>query len=717
MRSRRAVLRPFESRGRWVVGAIMLTFCVTAAVSLVVTLSLSGGAHNRGSVVEVAARQRTLAERYLNEVLLVRAGEQADPATTATALGESARALLDGGTAPAVNGDDDDTAVPAAHGEVLRNQLEQQLKLISDLRNSGEALMSGTAVAAGAAQGGEHIATTDPVRRLRILVALTSAVALNAARTIAREADSSVSSLLVAEIALTIGGLLISLMLIAALVTSARRQTAHFRALAQSSTDLVAVVDEHGCRYVSNSLSAKVGQPEADLLGGGLLGLVHAEDRATFEQVARTAAPTSFSFRVPDAGGAWRHLDAHVTDLREERHLQGVVINARDTSERVRLERELKEKARRDGFATQLAEALEMADEEGSVCDVVEHAMVETSAATPMELLLSDSSRANLQAAASNPNVAAPGCPVGSPFSCVAVRRGTGVVFDSSEDLNACPNLRGRPSGACSAVCVPVSFMGRALGVLHTTAPDRQPLTPEQIERLHTLAAQAGARIGTVRAFEKTQLQASTDGLTGLVNRRTAEGRLRELIRDGRMFALVLADLDRFKQLNDTHGHEAGDRALRLFAEAAEASLRDHDTIARWGGEEFLVVLPELDRFQAVEVMQRMRQALSRSHPGETPRFTASFGVADSNQAKTLETLMQIADKGLYAAKQAGRDRVTIGQDTAEGRAPTTSRERQNGRAGAAKRAPRRSVERAPRPPIQQAAMEEDPRPSGAEIR
>ena len=98
--------------------------------------------------------------------------------------------------------------------------------------------------------------------------------------------------------------------------------------------------------------------------------------------------------------------------------------------------------------------------------------MVEISPATPMELLLSDSSRAHLERAATSPTAGAPGCPVESPFSCVAVRRGSPVVFDSSEALNACPKLRGRPAGACSAVCVPVSFMGRALGVLHATGPD-----------------------------------------------------------------------------------------------------------------------------------------------------------------------------------------------------------------------------------------------------
>jgi len=179
------------------------------------------------------------------------------------------------------------------------------------------------------------------------------------------------------------------------------------------------------------------------------------------------------------------------------------------------------------------------------------------------------------------------------------------------------------------------------------------------------------------------------------------------MIKDGSLFSVVLADLDHFKQLNDTHGHEAGDRALRLFATVAEETFRDHDIISRWGGEEFILVLPELDRFQAVAVIDRLRLALSRAHPGETARFTASFGIADSNQSDVVETLVQIADLGLYASKQAGRDRATIGESDGPTPAPR-ARSAAGGRGGG----PRKK-----RPSIQEASYEEEPTPSGVEIR
>jgi diguanylate cyclase (GGDEF)-like protein len=285
--------------------------------------------------------------------------------------------------------------------------------------------------------------------------------------------------------------------------------------------------------------------------------------------------------------------------------------------------------------------------------------MVEISADAPMELLLSDSSRAHLERAAAHPGLGAPGCPVESPFACVAVRRGNPVVFDSSEALNACPKLRSRPGGPCSAVCVPISFMGRSLGVLHATGADGTPPRPEQVGQLTTLAGQAGTRIGTVRAFEKTQLQASTDGLTGLMNRRTLENQLRLLMRQKTPFALAVADLDNFKQLNDTHGHEAGDRSLRTFAHTVRRTLRDVDLLGRWGGEEFVMVLPGCDAAQAVSILDRVRTNLTEDHQGR-PVFTASFGITDSTMGETMEQLLTLADYALYASKNSGRDRITI---------------------------------------------------------
>jgi diguanylate cyclase (GGDEF)-like protein len=303
-----------------------------------------------------------------------------------------------------------------------------------------------------------------------------------------------------------------------------------------------------------------------------------------------------------------------------------------------------------------------MVDSEPGALDVVARALA-VIADRPAELLLADSSRAHLRRAAVSSTGGQAGCGVESPWQCPAVRRGQTMRFVVDDDLASCPRLRHRGT-ACSAVCAPVTVLGTPMGVLHVTGeagnlPDR-----ERITQLETLALQAGSRIGMLRAITSSQLQASTDPLTGAANRRSLEARLHHLADDHTPYALVLADLDHFKQINDTHGHTTGDRALRLFVDVLRNTVREQDMVVRYGGEEFVIVLPGSDRTGALEIIDRVRLGLTRALDGhEVPRFTASYGVADSSQADTPERLVHLADLAMLEAKQAGRDRVTVAAD------------------------------------------------------
>jgi diguanylate cyclase (GGDEF)-like protein len=339
----------------------------------------------------------------------------------------------------------------------------------------------------------------------------------------------------------------------------------------------------------------------------------------------------------------------------------------------------LRSEAGRSSFSNQLVEALEMADSEAEADRVIARAMSSISDVHPMELLLADSSRAHLERACVHPKTGSPNCGVESPYSCIAVRRGFPQIFPDAEALNACPKLLGRMGGALSAACVPVNFMGRALGVLHVAGAKGKPPNPEQIAQLTALGVHAGNRIGTLRAFERSQLQASTDSLTGLSNRRVAEEVLANLMAVESSFAVVMADLDFFKRLNDTMGHDAGDRALKLFAETARSVVRDRDHVVRWGGEEFALLLPGANAERAAEVVERLRAALAQAHLlSNTPIFTASFGIADSTMGRERETIVRLADEALYRSKQAGRDRCTIGDPQLVG-TPGVRRERDQG--------------------------------------
>jgi diguanylate cyclase (GGDEF)-like protein len=316
--------------------------------------------------------------------------------------------------------------------------------------------------------------------------------------------------------------------------------------------------------------------------------------------------------------------------------------------------------ARRERLGSQLTEAFDMAESEAEAYAVVGRTLHQLDPQRPAELLLADNSRARLgRKAASGPDEP-PCCPVTSPYSCVAVRRGHATVFEDSDALNACPKLKDRPAGRMSAVCVPVTFMGRSLGVVHITGAPGQRPSDDALAALSVLAGQTGSRIGTLRSFAQAQLQASTDGLTGLRNRRAFETEARQLLLAGGRAAIVMADLDNFKLLNDTHGHEAGDRALRRFGQALRQQLREQDITGRIGGEEFGMVLHDLAPDEAVAVIERLREALHEPGDGATPSFTASFGISCTDGHTGFDDLLRSADRALYRSKHDGRDRITL---------------------------------------------------------
>jgi diguanylate cyclase (GGDEF)-like protein len=325
-------------------------------------------------------------------------------------------------------------------------------------------------------------------------------------------------------------------------------------------------------------------------------------------------------------------------------------------------EREMEGEAQRREFETRLGNALEMAANEWEVLSIAGRAVTTLVGEERVEILLADNSNAHLERAlVSGVDEEGPGCPVQSPSQCVAARRGQTQVFSDSEALDACPNLQGRDFGRCAGVCVPVSIMGRTTGVVHWAGAIEDLPERPTVEQLEVLANQSGARIGMIRVVSESQLQATTDHLTGMLNRRAFEAKVRDLRDEDVPFSLVMADLDHFKQLNDTHGHEAGDRALRVFVSVVKSILRPGDLACRYGGEEFVLALPNCDGHGATKVCERIREALALAGlDGKVPGFTCSFGVAPPRLGASLQELVNEADAALYEAKHAGRDQAVL---------------------------------------------------------
>jgi diguanylate cyclase (GGDEF)-like protein len=187
-----------------------------------------------------------------------------------------------------------------------------------------------------------------------------------------------------------------------------------------------------------------------------------------------------------------------------------------------------------------------------------------------------------------------------------------------------------------------------------------------------SLASHAVVALDNARLHRIVERQALIDGLTGLANRRqceeTLDDELARIERFGGSLAVVVADLDWFKDINDRHGHPAGDAVLREFAVLLQDTVRDVDLAGRWGGEEFVLVLPGTDLIGGAQLAERIRSALAGqivlAVDGTPIPVTASFGVAATPPARTASELFAAADAALYQAKRAGKNRVETATDS-----------------------------------------------------
>lgn len=234
--------------------------------------------------------------------------------------------------------------------------------------------------------------------------------------------------------------------------------------------------------------------------------------------------------------------------------------------------------------------------------------------------------------------------------------------------------------GAAFWMLVAFAVYTTALGVLALCTPGGSAVpTEDPIFRLYRLMMLMGVPtglfgVGLFAMFllaadlaEGMRRLASSDPLTGILNRRGFEQATAPLLaqaqRKGRPLALVIADIDRFKTVNDRFGHAIGDLALQRFAGHVNGVIRGCDLFGRLGGEEFVIVLPDTGDRAAIDAMERVRAGFAAAVPelGPDYRITASFGVAVlAGRHDTLADIMQRADEALYASKMMGRDRITL---------------------------------------------------------
>jgi len=494
-----------------------------------------------------------------------------------------------------------------------------------------------------------------------------------------------------------------------------RASAACFQTLAEAIPQIVWIADSNGrTTFINQRWYEMTGTQESDGLGTGWIESVHPDDRAPcqekWEKCICSGETFEIEYRLHDATRGYRwHLDRAVplraengviqqwfgtcTDIEEQKHYQQALeqqIKERteelaDANTRLQQEmwekdlarrtldehneemmQTLKERSRRATLLAQMGELLQS-------CQTREEVFTAALGFAPKIFPSRRGAVALFNPSHNLVEVAGQWhecrLPVTSfePESCWALRTGHPHLVLADDSTARCGHAERLES---TYLCVPILAQGEALGILHIQATDQDPnLGEAEMSFKTTFAAQVGLSVANIRLREALRAQSTKDPLTGLYNRRYLQEMLdreiRRAIRSEQALGILMLDLDHFKNFNDTYGHDAGDAVLRETGSFLVRSIRAEDFVCRYGGEEFVIVLPTADLRAAEARAQRIRAKLCDlviMHAGRSlGLITASIGVAAlPNHGTNERDLLQAADAALYRAKREGRDRVAV---------------------------------------------------------
>ena len=246
-----------------------------------------------------------------------------------------------------------------------------------------------------------------------------------------------------------------------------------------------------------------------------------------------------------------------------------------------------------------------------------------------------------------------------------------GRVARSGETALVQSTVKGRLNGLMpesrAVLCIPVAYGETLLGVLNVESQRENAFTPNDVLIMSTLAGLLATALHNSFVFQKLQQQSITDGLTGIKTRRffmeALSSEWKRASRSGRPFSVVLMDLDKFKEVNDTLGHLEGDLVLARVGRLLEQKCRQSNVVARFGGDEFIILMPETAADQAQILAERLRLWVATDSMLNEHRISGSFGVASFPiHGFTMEEIIRVADAGMYVSKHAGGNRVSTAE-------------------------------------------------------
>jgi diguanylate cyclase (GGDEF)-like protein/PAS domain S-box-containing protein len=256
---------------------------------------------------------------------------------------------------------------------------------------------------------------------------------------------------------------------------------------------------------------------------------------------------------------------------------------------------------------------------------------------------------------------------------CWALRWRRSRFVQHTHSQLRCQHILAEPAPA-ESLCVPMMAEGKVLGLLYLSSLKQGHLTDTKQKLAVTVAEHLSLAISNLKLRETLKHESIHDPLTGLFNRRYMEESLKREIfraqRQGQPVGVIMIDIDHFKQFNDTFGHEAGDKVLRELASFLQINIRSSDIACRYGGEEFLLILPDASladtQYRAEQLRQGVKQLQVEYRDQLLNRITISLGVACfPAEGLTGEAIIQAADTALYQAKKLGRDRVAVASTSA----------------------------------------------------
>jgi diguanylate cyclase (GGDEF)-like protein len=223
-----------------------------------------------------------------------------------------------------------------------------------------------------------------------------------------------------------------------------------------------------------------------------------------------------------------------------------------------------------------------------------------------------------------------------------------------------------------SVLCIPITYGETLLGALNIESRNESAFNPQDVLILNTLADLLATALHNAFVFQKLQQQSITDGLTGIKTRRffweALSAEWKRASRSGRPFSVVLIDLDKFKEVNDTMGHFEGDLVLARVGRLLEQKSRQSNVVARYGGDEFIILMPETGPEQAQVLAERLRQWIVTDPMLSEHHITGSFGVASfPTHGFSIEDIIRVADAGMYVSKRSGGNLVSAAEEYAEG--------------------------------------------------